>query len=499
MGGKSHPASLIELLHPAGFAETARVFGSACPEGPALCPRARTETRVPADLIVIAPSREEGKDAAWLRNTVHGADGLLAGDGIIYALGDRAWRASLLRELAKRDLVIDSVYLHHPGWPHAELLIPATFDAIAYAYSRLIHTDPARRKAALAALAAPGALAVARRLLPQTGIVARRRTGKPSLGWLPGGTGSGGRTIIQASWRGAAGAVLLHAFDGHPAPSAIAKLWLSEKGADACAREVEGLKLAAGSASNRGVRTPGLLVAGNLHGRPYLVEEVVAGERAAELVERDSSELLHLLPALAAWLLQWHRATARWRQITDEDVERHLLGPARALRQALAAGEACEARLEALGHRLAGKAMPFVATHGDLTMVNVLLDARGSIGIVDWETAAPSGLPLADFFYAAVDAVAASERYADRLAAWTACFEPGGPHSGLVGRLRDQLVAELSLEADQVDFSFQATWLRHALAERSEQSKAAPDEFLRLARAAAKMLLDEPEHREHAP
>jgi aminoglycoside phosphotransferase len=387
--------------------------------------------------------------------------------------------------------VVEAEYLHHPGWPATELLVPVSYGGIAYAYSRLIHTDPLRRRAALAALRAPGAINAARRLLPAVGLVARGTGGRPSLSWLTQGGGGAG-TVIQASWRGPEGAVLLHSLDGGARAAAIAKLWLRDAGQAAQRRELAGLRLAAETAASAGARVPGILREGRLRGRPYLVEEAVAGEKAAEVLGREPGRLPEVLAALARWLQAWNRGTAQPRALSEGDVERYLLGPARALRGELGRGGAYEAQLQRLGQSLLGRAFPFVATHGDLTMVNVLLDGRGAPGIIDWETAEPDGLPLADFFCAAVDAVAAASGYADRVAAWSACFGRDGAHRLQVEPLQRGLAAELGLDADQIAFAFHATWLRCALAERRERSKAAPEEFLHIARCASEGLMNEP-------
>jgi aminoglycoside phosphotransferase len=480
--------SLVELLHPDGAVECARVIGGGATDDTARGASTR------ADLVVLTPSREEAARAGWLRNAVREASELTGEGGMVYAVSGRKWRGRLRRYLAERGFAVEATYLHHPGWPAAGLLVPVTYGGIAYAYSRLIHTDPLRRRAAFAALRAPGALAAARRFLPQVGLVARRPGGRASLGWLRGGSGGAG-TVVQASWRGPEGAVLLHALDGGAQAEAIAKLWLRDAGREAHRREQDGLRLATETAGSAGARVPRLLREGSLRGRPYLVEEAVAGEKAAAILGRAPDLLPEVLNALAGWLGEWHRRTAQPREMGEGDVERHLLGPARALREMEGPGGAHEAHLRRLGERVRGRPFPFVATHGDLTMVNVLLDGGDAPGIIDWETAEPAGLPMADFFYAAVDAVAAASGYADRLAAWEACFGPDGAARPAIARWERGLAAALGLDADQIAFAFHATWLRYALAERQERAKAVPDEFLRIAQRAAQTLMTGPQPR----
>lgn len=490
MTEQAHWSSLIELLHPSGAPRAVRVIGSACPEGIALCPQRRDNRALRPDMVVLAPNDEEATNSDWLRQASHEASDLIDGDGLLYALARRPWRRSLLRLLQECELEIESIYLHHPSWPRTELLIPAEYHAISYAYSRLIHTDPNRRRAALAALRAPGALAVAVRLIGETGLVARRSGSQPSLSWLSEGIGQAGSTVAQASWRGQEGAVLLHAFTGKNAPSTIVKVWLSETGLDAFEREVDGLELAARTVAGAGNRVPVLVRQGMLNGRPYLVESVLRGEKAAEILGRDPSRLLDALSGITAWLGEWGAKSLTTRLFSADDLERFALAPARALRGELGMGKAYEARLRALGERLIAQPTPSVAAHGDLTMVNVLVDKRGQLSVIDWETASAAGLPLMDFYYAAVDAVAATTGYADRVAAWESCFGHGGEQEELVRALERCLADMIGVNDDLLMFSFHACWLHHALLERRETAKAAPREFLDIAHRAASSLLE---------
>jgi hypothetical protein len=109
-------------------------------------------------------------------------------------------------------------------------------------------------------------------------------------------------------------------------------------------------------------------------------------------------------------------------------------------------------------------------------------------GVIDWETAQPSFLPLADFVYAAVDAVAAIDDYRDRPGAYAACFVPGGRYTHLVAQLQNQLIEKLGLTGDEVTLCCHAAWISFALAERRESAKAIPDEFLQIVQQAATAL-----------
>ena len=131
--------------------------------------------------------------------------------------------------------------------------------------------------------------------------------------------------------------------------------------------------------------------------------------------------------------------------------------------------------LHALCGRAAGRSCPFVPVHGDLTLANVLVDERSGLGVVDWEHATDDGLPVTDLLYAGVDAVAARRRYADRPAAFAACFELDGPPSPLEQHRR-RLASALELDEVVQRLCFHACWLHHAANEsgRSTGSRRGP-------------------------
>jgi hypothetical protein len=158
--------------------------------------------------------------------------------------------------------------------------------------------------------------------------------------------------------------------------------------------------------------------------------------------------------------------------LSYERLHRAAIVPARLLAPQLPGGTDYLAWLEARCADLAGRPAPLVATHNDLTMWNILLDARGSLGVVDWELARQSDLPLSDFSYAIADTVAAAEGYRDRPAAFARCL-PGGDLAGLVARLGRRLCAELSLPGELATLCLHAGWLRHAA---NEQAKKRPGE-----------------------
>ncbi len=165
---------------------------------------------------------------------------------------------------------------------------------------------------------------------------------------------------------------------------------------------------------------------------------------------------------MVEWLVQWHTLTRHPTPLTRSQLERELVQPAAELAAVVAGGDAYARRLGQLCAEAEDSPLPRVAVHNDLTMWNVLLEAEAGFGVVDWEGAEPAGLPLSDFYYAAVDAVAAVDGYRSRLAAFEACFSPVGEHAGTVARLRARLLEVLDLSPGQAELCFHACWLRQA-------------------------------------
>jgi hypothetical protein len=490
LAGAETPASVLELLHPTGQALSIRVFGCACSADGGICPHPRYQAGGLADLVVFAPAPRELKAPGWLETALKEAADCLRRDGVMYALSPLTSRRAVLALLRARGLQVKGVYLHHPGWPDAQTLIPFERRSLTYAFSRLIRTDPGRRRIVLGALALPGVVPLVRNLLPSIGMVVQFPGAPRELAWftdlLPAGISG---VVINSSWRGPNGAVLLHAVNGAPGePAAIAKTWLASDGERAMAREVTGLDHCAAKAAESGIRVPKLLGQGRFGEHPYLVESAVTGEKASAVLQNQPERLEDLLSRLVGWMTAWNLATSQSRILSRELLEEILIRPAQELVADLREDGHYLAALAALADRLVGQSMPFVQVHGDLTMVNVLVDRNLQLGVIDWETARPAFLPMADFVYAAVDAVAAIDDYRDRPAAYAACFIRRGRYADLIGRLQAQLAEKLRLTADEVTLCSHAAWINFALAERRENAKAVPDEFLQIVRQAAAAL-----------
>lgn len=493
MSDAAYSPPILELLHPLGHARNARVLGRASGAVSSLWGPGAYDPHTPADLIIIAPDAAELAAQGWLEQTVEDAAGSLRPGGLLYVLARRSVHGKLKALLEGCGLSISETLLHHPSWQDAQTLVPLTRPGLRYAFTRLIRTHPGRRKVALALLDLPGALRVVTRLMPSTGLLARRPGSPAPAAWLldairpeASGSSSGAASVVlHTSWRGRAGAVLLHAVDRAGEPVAIAKTWFGPNGEEGVAREADALVRLAAAAAGFGAQVPALLRRGHHAGRPFLVESAVTGERASVWLQADPARLPALLTRLADWLAAWTAAAVRPTVATKEMLEERLLRPA----DELAMEEGYRDWLRGLAARLEGAIIPLVPAHGDLAMVNVLVRETPDgfeLGVIDWETATRAGLPLCDFCYAAVDAVAALADYRDRPAAFAKCFAPDGEHRPLIERLQTGLIEKLGLTPDQFRLSFHASWLAFALDERRERTKTMPDEFLRIARQVAR-------------
>jgi Phosphotransferase enzyme family len=466
---------LLELLLPAGRAETALVLGSACP--PRLRPTAAQHEGGLVDLAVLAPTEAECEQDDWLEEAAATCAERLTPDGLAYALLPRRWRAKAGARLKAAGLVVESPTLHLPDAEVSEHLIPLEPAPAGHALSSIVPVVSWKR-AAIRALLSLGGRGVALSRFESVAVVARREEGRPLFDWLPvPGVPAGTKrsVVVSAAWRGDGASVVLHPFGPGASPPIVAKLALGAQAAPAA----EGSRLAClgPAAAKAGAVVPRPLAPARLNGAPVLVETRVDGRILAPLLGRRPAGLWRRLTRLCDWLDAWQQLTATPTRFTQRELEREVLGPGRALAPHLIRGEEYVAALEARCATAAAAPAPLVASHNDLTMWNVLVDGRGQLGIVDWEVAEEATLPLKDFFYAVVDAVAATDHYADRPGAARACFDPDGEHASRVAELQASLARSIAAAPEIVGLAFHACWLSHAANELEKVGSSDPAPF----------------------
>jgi hypothetical protein len=312
------------------------------------------------------------------------------------------------------------------------LLVPMERDAVRWA----LRSRTASVRGRLARLAPAKALE-----LVAPGAIATRPGARPLGAWLHA-RGSGSSVVAAPRTAFLVGA------DG---PVVVAKLG---SGLPARPDLGEGRALAelGPAARAAGADLPVALEESELGGEPLLVTTGIAGTPASMLIAALPRRRGALVERLAAWLERWNTATSTDAVLSRDLLERDVLAPARGL--GLPPGYV--AALERLCETVAGRPAKLVAVHNDLTTANILAGRGTRLGILDWETAERSALPLGDLLYAVADAEAAADGFADRPGAFLAAC--GSDRRAFETRV----CARLGLDDEVADLCFHACWLRHA-------------------------------------
>jgi len=454
--------SPLELLLPTGRTNNALVLGDDCP--PVLAP-SRAEVDVSGgtvDLVILAPSGTQRRDSRWVRQAAETTASRISQDGIAYVVPGSA--IQLRRALAGEGLRSAETVLHIPDVGRTRYLVPVGTSAESYALEGGIPMSPYKRRLA-SGLGTHG-----RAIFGPTGVIHRRDPQAPLADWLfrLDAREEPVSTIIAVP-AARTGKLIVYRFAGERRePDAIVKLGTG------AGNELRALRRIGPGAGEAGARVPVALASGRLDSMPFVLESIVTGRAAVDLVVRGRIRPQEVQSQIALWLERWNRSCARPRPIVRNDVERFLLAPAS---RASLAGPYLEF-LQALGARAVGRSCSFVPSHGDLTLANVLVDPQDGLGIVDWECATDNSLPLTDLLYAGADAVAARRRYADRLAAFEACFVSSGEHFSALESLRQRLATTLGLDPVVQALCFHACWLHHAANEASRQPDSSRRPFV---------------------
>jgi hypothetical protein len=480
--------SALELLHPDGVARRAAVIGGGCPD--ALTPRRSVPGEGEhADLIVIAPTLNESSDRSWLERAVETTASTLAPDGIVYVLSPRRCRWRLVRLLARRGIEVKVSLAHDPDTERVRCLVPLSSGPAAYAFTNLVATRPRRRKVVLFVLRSAWLAQFLARALPAVGIAAGRPTSRPLFDWVFALTGDdvpAPVAVVSVSWRGAEGSLVAHGFEGGAArPAVVAKV--GGPAGPGPVEEAAVLRRLGPAAREAGATVPEPLFVETGKTRGLMLQSPLEGRVAAAILGDTPGLVTRVTARLTDWLENWNLDTRSDELLSFEWLDREIVGPARGLAPLLGDGARYVDWLSGRCRSLAGTTAPLVATHNDLTMVNVFVEHSGALGVVDWEGAKEKGLPLMDFYYAAADATAAASRYANRQEAFVAVFGSAADSSSLIRQLESRLTRALDLTPAFVDLAFHACWIKHASAEQRATSDAAPHPFLEILRSVANL------------
>jgi hypothetical protein len=474
--------SAIELLLPGGRASDATVLGAGAPE------RLRPRTgNAPSDLVMVAPGRDEAGKPGWIEEAIARAAAAVSPGGMIYLMLPPAQRRRAIRRLADAGCRSYSCFLHHPTFDRTEYLVPGDRLTLRRWLASGEGPGSGRRRLASLALSVPDADRVAAALLPSVGIAAYRPEAPAPFQWLSRLSGARVvRGLVRAKWRAGRGGAVVTGMDREGRSVAVAKIALGGPEAETrAAREADRLEQLGPAARKAGAQLPSPVRAALPGGWPVLLLSPLEGRPAERLIATGSLAPEAAIARLGEWLVRWSEATVRPGRLDEGWAERELLAPAIRLAPDLPEADTYLRWLRTRSAEAAGEPLPTVATHGDLTMSNVLL-GEGPPGVVDWEAATAAGIPLRDLLYAAVDATAARDRYRDRLAAFLHCFPDRGEASGRLGWLLDQLRQVAGLSEATTTLCVHACWLQHAA---DEQIKRVPGEsrpFLGIVQRLAK-------------
>jgi hypothetical protein len=410
--------------------------------------------------------------------------GRLCADGVGYVLAPRRWRVRVTRLLHNLGLLTVLAIGHLPDWESSNYLLPFDRISIHYALSTLIPSLAWKRYLVRQWFRLPGAGKLLGYIWPSAGLVVRHPGARPLFEWLFRAGSEHcrpGNALIRTSWRGQNGATLLYRFsDCESLPSAVAKINVNANSLNDQTREASVLAQLSASARSAGAQIPEILLLEQNGHRSSLIQTVVPGRKADELLRSQPDQLTFILTQLVGWLERWHRSTVVLRPLNIEQQRHALLVPVDLLAPLLERGEEYRTWLKTRFSAASGVPMPFVATHNDLTMANLLLDEDGHLGVVDWETGQVEGWPLVDFFYAITDAVMSASKSTDRVEAFKACFTPGGVYTSLVIQFQNHLMSAIKISSGLAELCLHVCWLHHAVNEHLLSQPGASRPFLRI-------------------
>lgn len=469
----------LELMLPTGRATHSHQLGSR--SLPSLLPPSGQEfahNKAAVDLLLLAPTGRECATPGWLASAVAHIAQTLTPNGLACLAVPPRWRLPLLKQLSQYPLTRPAALLHYPHLHAANdaFITPLHPTPLAHAFATLAPGRSLQQTLTLTLLRLPLGRFLLSTLLPAATLVLRRPGALPLFNWLADANEQPlAHIVISFGCDGNERSAVLHTVTGRPPrPTAIHKVALNDPAETARRREADNL----GRLPLPGtVRLPATRPTHLPDGRFILRQEPLTGRVVARLLATQPARLPPFLSQVVEGLEQWQKATIT-DQPADPYLERAILEPARQLTPFLPNGNDYRQWLCDCVAALAGRSLPFVAAHHDLTMWNLLYDEQAGLAVLDWEAAEPFAFPLTDFYYALTDAAAAAGGYRHRMQAFRDCFELGGRWNALAGRLEAQLCQSLALPPDFARLCFHACWLHHAANEQRKEQTPAERPFL---------------------
>jgi hypothetical protein len=474
--------SLLELLHPDGSASTSYVLGSNCPEH--LSPEPQIEVDQKVALFVLAPSIQECQSEGWLEEAVNIIGHRLSDDGVCYMLVPLPWRLKVIRLLSQANLVIDSSFWHVPNWDSSRYLVPLQRGPAQFAVETIISAPLWKRILAKELFHSSSVRRFFGAFWKSIGISVRRPGARPLFQWLhkPEHENFPPQTaIVRGSWRGFRGANILYCFPERDAlPSAIIKTTSVTHSLASLHREAEVLETLGPGVRSAGAQIPQVLLKEQNDQRSSFLLTFVRGRPASELLASNPDLLFPILTKLVGWLERWQIATVKVRPLNAGQFEQDIFTAMEQLAPLLQNAECYRDWLAAHIEAIIGTSLPFVATHHDLTMANVLIDEPDILGVIDWETGMSESWALVDFYYAVTDAVRIAQGYPDWLEAVKACYQENGLYTQDVKCWEERLRSAIGILPNLAELCFHVCWLHHALNEHRVSHPGEPRPFLQI-------------------
>jgi len=438
-------------------------------------------------VVILAPVGPFHPGTRSLEEGVADAAAAMAPNGLIYVVASRRLRRKTLRLLREKGFEI--------GWPRLHLrsgaaryYIPLTARSLRFAVDSW--TLPRRWRFLVQLLrAVPASYKILGLLLPTIGFTASRPGSTPFSWLLSRLSGSPTEALVATSWRHTEASALVFGFSGKDSVPLVVAKQAPPSHRPTAFHEADMLKQVAPFAQQAGVGVPRLIEFVDEWGQTYVFETGVSGRPLSQLLASRPGELSGVVHKLSNWLEAWHQNSVQRSPLSSAECEEMILGPARALAEGLHFGPEYLAWLEDACSRLVGNEVPWVNTHNDLTMANVLRDQEGRFYVVDWEVARPRGLPMADFWYSVCDAATAFGPH-DRATMFNHCFLKGGTFSALVAPHDQRLREIVGGPPEWLELCFHACWLQHAVNEQTQMLADEDSPFLAIVNALASSALD---------
>lgn len=474
------PLSPLVFLHPDGFVQHALVIGKDAPARLSIASEGVNNIQ-PVDFILWAPSPAECQEPGGLQSTAAKIRSLLAMDGLVYALIPNRWRAQAQHALRNEGLEIELIMAHLPDWSASRYCIPLETGPVEYTFTQQFPTKALKRITALAALHwSPG-----RRLVglgyPSAAFVARLPHSRKLFLWLYRQADIAPQTgcaSMAIKWKGDCSSIVIHGYSEESEPKIVAKTILTNNRQYETGNEYRILENLGPPARQSGAAVPQPLQIELLGDCPVFLQSFLPGTCAASALAGRPNQLKATVERITTWLIAWNQATAVQRSLDEPFFTHNFLSPLEKVAPHLAD---CTAYRAWLLSRCAEFHHPvkLTAAHNDLTLWNILLQPGGSIGVVDWREAQPAALPLGDFFYLFVDAVAVAH-HDNHEKAFLECVEPHGRYYSLFQDVVNRMTEVLDLPTPLVRLSLHACFLHHAANEQLERLPEEDHPFLRI-------------------